>query len=103
MRNEHHSCRGTARNRCEIAQRVIAGVRIQMRIDRHRTLVRKNYCVAIGRRLRCECSADVALRACTIVDDDLLSKIFGELRCEYASECIGPAAGWERNDEADRL
>src|SRR2546423_6554517 len=53
----------------------------------------------MGRKIR----ADDAIRAATIIDDDLLAQALGELGPEIAAEDVVAAPGWEGNDPAYRF
>src|SRR5688500_6667523 len=59
--------------------------------------------VAVRLRAGDLCRADRAGGAAAIVDDQLLAEDRRDLGAEMPAHVVGLAAGWERDDKADRL
>ena len=95
IRNHHH--------RREVLRRIERQLRIDARADDQAAEVGEQQRVAVGRALRDEIGADVAVRAGLVLDDHRLAPDLGELRADLAREDVGGAAGRVRHDEADRL
>src|SRR5688500_10065467 len=87
----------------EIAQRVVARIAVEVRIDHERTLMREGEGVAVGRGFGAGRGADVALRTGAVVDDHLLAPLLAELGRQNAGQRVRAAAGRERHDEAHGL
>src|SRR4051812_49908637 len=100
MRRHDHRLLGETRDRRKIAQRVVAGVRIEMRIYGDRSGVSESDRIAVRHRLRAERSTKTALRAAAIVDHDLLLPHFGKFRADDAADRVSAAAWRRRHDPA---
>ena len=88
------------RNRRKVLQEVIA----QILVETWRNCVRQRRdedCVSIRRRPGGDLGADVGAGARTVLDDDLLAKIFSQLLREEAHKHIGSTACGLRDDDLD--
>ena len=95
IRHHHH--------RREILRRIERQLGIDARADHQAAEVGEQQRVAVGRALRDEIGADVAVRAGLVLDHDRLAPDLGELRPDLAREDVGGAAGRVGHDDADRL
>ena len=100
MHDEDERHLGRSRDRGEIAQGIVTGVGIEVRVDRQRALMAERDRVTVGCCFRAKRCTDVALRAAAVIDDDLLTPELGQLRSEHTSEPVRSAARRKRHDEA---
>jgi hypothetical protein len=92
----------SARDRREVAQRVVAELRIERRVDRHRAGVGHPQRIAVGRRLGDELGADRAAGAGLVVDHDGLPERALQLVDEQSCVRIERATGREADDDLHR-
>jgi len=93
---------GEAAHGDEVACRVKAGILHDQRQDRHRVVVRKKKCRAIGRCglecLRC----DLPARAGLVLHDDRRAQLVFELVGKNPGDCIRAPARWKTDHDFDR-
>jgi len=85
---------------CQVAQHVDRHLAVEAGIDGDGGVGDAEQGVAIGRRLRGEFRADIAVRAGAIVDHELLARRVAERLAEHARDEIGAAARRIRHDHA---
>jgi len=84
----------------EALERVVARLRHDVRIDRHRARRREQQRVAVGRRAGRRFRADRPTGARAVVDDELHAEGFGQLLRDVARHDVGRATGRKRHDGA---
>ena len=88
MHDQHRRHRHQRGDRREIAQRVVAEVRIEHDIDRHRAGIAEHQHMAVGRRRRHHLGGDHAAGAGNVLDHEGLAERGGELLREQPREHI---------------
>src|SRR5262249_5128208 len=103
LRDQHVGRGYGERDRREVAQRLIAQVLEQGRVDREHAYRAYQYRVAVRVGLGDELGGDRAIRARPVLDHGLLVEKFLELRADRAPDDIRRSPGHEGDHDLDRL
>ena len=90
-------------DRREVLDRVVAEVRIERRVDRHRAGIAEHQHMAVGRRLGDHVGGDDAAGARHVLDDEGLAERVGEFFREQPRQHVGIAAGAGGRDQPHRM
>jgi hypothetical protein len=102
MHDQHRRHRDERGDRRKIAQRVVAQVRVEHDVDRHRAGIAQHQHVAVGRRRRHRLGGHHAAGARDVLDHERLAESSGQLLREQPGEHVRIAAGRRGRDQAHR-
>jgi hypothetical protein len=90
-----------ARDRHDIADEIESLLFVERRVDRvhHRDLEK---CVTVRGRSHDRFDADIAARAGSVVDNELLAEALGQPLTHQAREDVGRTTWWKTDDDAHR-
>jgi hypothetical protein len=97
----HHHDVGNNReqtDRREVVERIVAGGRIERRVDRQIRRAEQER-VAVRRRVGRLVGADIAAGAAAVLDDDLLAPDLGQALRQRTRQRVTAAARWKRHDQ----